>query len=394
MAEAKDAPLPLEGGEKFAFAWETGKTKPQSEGEAARGLFEDLDSEWVDDFVSESEDPKGSSKKPAAKKREDEDESEGEEAESSESEESDSESADDEEGADEDGDQDSADDADEESEDDEEADESDEDEDSEDGDDADLIEVTLPGGEKIKVTREEAAAGYSRTQDYTRKRQRDANEHAEAMRGVREQRETYDRRLEQLEKVLTSLGPKKPDAALRQSNPGEYAAQLQDYNDFQERIADVKDARGEISAERRAELTQWRNERIVEARQKLEEAKPEWKKDPKLAAAALQGLGQFLTSEFEHPFTSEELDGVADYRLVLLAHEVMEHRKALAESKGRIKDRRGKTGKVLKAGSSQGKTGKGAKAKKGDRARRELETRLARTGSLHDAARLIEMDLD
>ena len=116
-----------------------------------------------------------------------------------------------------------------------------------------LYEVTLPGGEKAEVTLDELRAGYSRTEDYTRRRQRDAAEHAEMLAETRDKRDAYAEGLERLEATLREMGPKKPDATLRQSNPGEYAAQMtewQAYEDSINQVGQVKDVvRQEISAE-------------------------------------------------------------------------------------------------------------------------------------------------
>ena len=209
--QAKPAPVT---DNSLAFPWEQ-RADSQSEAQAVESLFENPgpELEAVLELAETKDKPKGSEKPAAEDKDVDETDEDSDEFE----------------------DEDSSDDEDEESEDEgadqESEDESDGDEQEDGDDDADLIEVTLPGGEKVKVTREEAAAGYSRTADYTRKRQHDVNEHNVAMQEVRAVREQYDGKLAKLGEILEKLGPAKPDAALRKTNPGEYAAQKAEYDE-------------------------------------------------------------------------------------------------------------------------------------------------------------------
>ena len=363
--QAKPAPVT---DNSLAFPWEQ-RADSQSEAQAVESLFENPgpELEAVLELSEKTEKPKGS-EKPAA---EDEDE---ESEESDESEDEDSDADEDEESEDESADQESED-------------ESDGDEQEDGDDDADLIEVTLPGGEKIKVTREEAAAGYSRTADYTRKRQHDVNEHNVAMQEVRAVREQYDGKLAKLGEILEKLAPAKPDAALRKTNPGEYAAQKAEYDEYQEQIAGVGSAREEVSEERKQELIDWRNDRIAEAREKLVEVVPEWK-DPTVSAKDLKALGEFLQNEWG--FTEQELQGVVDHRLVLMARENMRQRQATTEARKKIGEKREKRKGRLEPGSSERRP-----AKSGSRAgRKDVErARLAsQTGHVRDVARSIELE--
>ena len=362
MSEVKAVP---QTDNSMAFPWEKAAGS-QTEGQAAKSLFENPGSDLA--AVMELAEKPAGSKKPASEEEETPDESDEVDADA---EHEDEES------------EDSGDDTDE-------ADDSEDAEETDDADDADLIEVTLPGGEKIKVTHEEAALGYSRTEDYTRKRQRDANEHAVAMQGVREARDQYEGKLEKLGELLTKLGPAKPDAALRKSNPGEYAAQKAEYDEYQEQIAGVGSAREEISEARKAELIEWRNDRIAEARENLVTAVPEWK-DARVMQEDLGKLGEFLKTEWK--FTPEELDRVADPRLVLMARENMRQREATKQGREKIGEKRSqRAASRLKPGSSADRP-KGSKQVASKKAIDLARKRLAETGSVRDAARSIELEL-
>jgi hypothetical protein len=208
---------------------------------------------------------------------------------------------------------------DEEPEDEEPEDDAEDDEESEEDDGEGLIEVTLPGGEKAQVPLDELKAGYSRTADYTRKRQRDAAEHASAMESLRGVREQYDAKLEKLNEVLESTGPQKPDADLRRKNPGEYAAQRAEYEEFQQQLQAVGTERGTIDEARQQELLEMRSGIVEQERATLFEKVPEWGASAETAAKELGELAQFAISEYG--FSQEQLDSVVDHRLLLMLRE-------------------------------------------------------------------------
>lgn len=285
----------------------------------------------------------------------------------------------------------------EESEEPEDGDEDDEVDDSDDtpddGDDAaakaaDLIEVTLPGGEKIKVTREEAAAGYSRTQDYTRKRQADAAEHKAEMEQVREIRTKYADRLEKLTETLKSLGPKQPDAALRTTNPGEWAARTAEYEAFQSSLEQVGGAKAAISDEEKAELNTAAQAHIESEWTKVVTAVPEWA-DAAKANPALAELRSFAMKE--HGFTEAEIDNLADHRLLLMLRENFTLRQRRDAAAKGVEEKREKVGVKLEPGASQAsrQTPKARRAKM----QKQADQRAAQTGSVTDAARAIELML-
>ena len=261
------------------------------------------------------------------------------------------------------------------------------DEDEENTDEAEAELWALPDGSGEKVTRDEALKGYLRQADYTRKRQKEAAEHAEELTAVRGKRELLDTRLEKVQAILQKLGPAKPDAALRKTNPGEYAAQLQDYNEFQAELSAVDNARGEISEAKQAELVEWRNDRVAEAQSALVAAVPAWQKDRAVMKKEMQEIGEFLKSEWN--VTENDLHNLLDHRPILLAREVLQSRKAVAKSKGKLEEHR--SGARLKPGSSARTVRRGASTVD-KKAIRQAEKRLAETGSPRDAARLIELE--
>jgi hypothetical protein len=254
-----------------------------------------------------------------------------------------------------------------------------------DQDEADLFEVTLPGGEKKKVTRDELVAGYSRTEDYTRKRQRDADEHRTAMAEVREIRSQYADRLGKLKETLESMGPKKPDSELRKSNPGEYAAQMADYQAFQDGLTRVGGARTAISEEEQKEQVEAFQAHVEQEWTKVVAAVPEWQK-PEVATKALAELKTFAMSEYG--FTEGEIDSLADARLLLMLRENHSSRQKRQQAKAKVDEHRAEASKRLEPGTRNPKPTAG---KRKAAAQKAADERALQTGNVHDAARAIEM---
>lgn len=276
----------------------------------------------------------------------------------------------------------------EESEDETDEDESEEDGDEGEADDADLIEVTLPGGEKIKVTREEAAAGYSRTQDYTRKRQADAEEHRQAMTEVREIRSQYAERLEKLQEVLEGLGPKKPDDALRKTNPGEWAAQMGEYQAFQESLGKISTSREVISEEERAEQMEGLKAAVQAEWEKMVTFVPEWKDEAK-ANEDLLSLRNFAMESYG--FNEQEIDGLVDHRLLRMLRDVHALQTKRESAKDEVEKKKAKAKAKLEPGSSDPTRKSASKTKKA--AIKQANERAAQSGSVTDAAKAIELIL-
>jgi uncharacterized protein YjiS (DUF1127 family) len=339
-----------------------------SEGEAAQGLFDALaeDDEFSDNEELEQSTPPGGDA---------DDDDEGD--------------LDDDEGdADDDFDQD--DDLDDEEDDLDDDDEGESDEEGDEGDDGeeDLYEVTLPGGEKKKVTLDELTAGYSRTEDYTRKRQRDASEHATAMTEVREIREQYAGRLEMLEDTLQKLGPQQPTQELRKSNPGEYAAQMAEWQAYQDTLKQVGGAKDAISEEKQAELQAARHDLIASEWEKVTEHVPAWR-DQDTAVAELAQLRKHAIDDLG--FSEAEIDGLVDHRLMLMLKENFDLKQKRQKGK-KVVETKKKTSKRLRPGTSN-KTPR-ARSKARRRAQQRADQLAAQTGSVTDAARAIELILD
>ena len=266
----------------------------------------------------------------------------------------------------------------------EDEDDKDEEEEDEDSDDDSLYEVTVQG--KVEeVTLEELQAGYSRTADYTRKRQADVAEHATEMEGVRVVRQQYDEHLEKLQAVMESMTPADaPDEELRKKDPGEYAAQKQDYADRVLAIQRVADERVKVKAEKDKEDNAVQAVYLQGEMDKLKSSIKGWDNDA-TRATEIAKLREFAIETYK--FTAEELDNVVDHRLLVLLNENLQSRAKVTKGKKEIQQKK-KGVKKLKPGTSrkQGRVkGRGKERKANQRARDQL----AHSGSVKDASTAI-----
>lgn len=196
-----------------------------------------------------------------------------------------------------------------------------------------LIEVTLPGGEKIHITPEEAAAGYTRTQDYTRKRQADAEEHRRAMAEVQALREKYIQSLDAMTQALKQMGPPAPPEDLKRTNRGEWAARMLEHQAYHQWVDSLVQEKSRASEEAAREAEAARHQKLLEEWNKAVAAVPAWS-DPDAAAKELGELHNFLVSEYG--FSPADIESaVTDHRILLLirdAHLAKAGQKAAAKA--------------------------------------------------------------
>lgn len=243
-----------------------------------------------------------------------------------------------------------------------------------------------------EVTLDELKRGYLRTADYTRKTQAAAEERrkleakaAEAA-GVRGQ---YEEKLGAVEEFLRQSQPQEPDwDTLRRQNPDEFAARFAEHQLHKRRLDAVTAERARVAAEREQEQLEVFQARVAEEALKLEAAIPEWK-DPKVAAEGKRELVEFLG---ELGYAREEIEQVADHRILLLVRDALrwrKHQQKAPEVKERIREK-------VKATELQ-KPGARTPTSPTQKSRREHERRmkrLAQSGSVDDAAATIMGMLD
>jgi hypothetical protein len=262
----------------------------------------------------------------------------------------------------------------------------------EDGDDSeeggeDLYEVTLPGGEKSEVTLDELLQGYSRTADYTRKRQRDAAEHSEAVKEAHSVRDKYLGWLDVVKTQFKKMGPQAPDPELRHSNPGEYAAQVAEFNEFEKEMGSIDEASSWVQQEISEEDKTAFKAHVQEEWGKAVEFVPEWSDTD----VATKELTQMRDHALELGFSEQEVDSLSDHRLLLMLRRDFERSQTKGKVQKKVQKKRRKASKTLEPGSTGKRRTRG---KPGAKRARELGEVADQTGSVRDAARAIEALLD
>ena len=326
--------------------WESGDAPGLSESEAADSMFDALGPEFDDEGQPEERDEQPDPEDDQGDLPDDE--FEGEEPE------------------------------DEEFEDEEESEEDDEEEgEDESADDAESYEVKIDG-ETVKVPLDELKAGYSRTQDYTRKTQELAKERSEQLQHLEGVRSQYVERLEMAEQFLQSSLPQRPSDQLRKENPGEYAAQMEEWRDHVGQIQTVQSERQRAVQEQQQQWAAQEQVRLAEEQQRLVTAVPEWKDD----SARQKGLTELQTYlQNEYGYSEQELAGVDDHRALLIAKKAAAYDKMMSEGGKKLK-KAPVQDKPLEPGSRKRKAPSKTARKKAERA----HNRLKQTGSVDDAA--------
>lgn len=205
-----------------------------------------------------------------------------------------------------------------------------------------VVEITLPTGSKI--TADEAAKGYLRQDDYTRKTQALSQKESQ----FQAQSAEYVQRLQGVFREVVSLLPQEPDWAARVDEVGSDQAmkeQIQ-WNKHQNVLAK---ARAEIQQQNQMNMAHAQ----IKARETLlaGEFEPAWK-DPKALSAAMEGVSNYLSS---YGYAPEVLTQLADPNIAVIAEKARRYdelQKAKPEAKKMLKDKP----KPMKPGSKQQET--------------------------------------
>lgn len=199
--------------------------------------------------------------------------------------------------------------------------------------DEELFDVN---GEKLTLS--ELTSGYMKDADYRKKTESLSQERKkvdELVSTVEQRLRSYDQGLEAVEEVLKSFGPQDPGQEywdnLRRTNPAEYSAQRQSYNEYSQKFDALKKERARVAQEIQAQ----ESNRVAKALQaegaKLLEAIPEWK-DPVRAEKERTSM-RSLASKF-YDFSDDELKSIADHRAVLVLRDAVRYRKMMNKRKG------------------------------------------------------------
>lgn len=242
-------------------------------------------------------------------------------------------------------------------------------------DSADMITVKIDG-KVMRVTREEAAAGYQRQADYSR-RMNQLREEAKKLdahnAAVTAERAQYEQLLGAMRAQLEAAAPQEPDwAKLHAEDPINYPLIRDQWRERQERLAAVQAEQGRLQAMRERERQAALQARVVEGVKWVRDRIPEWKDEQKwdAARAQLREYGQ------KQGWTAEELSQTYDPRAVLVLEKARRYDALMAN---RPKPQQQPGPKPLRPSSI-------ASSPKASTEITRQKQRLAKTGRVEDAA--------
>ena len=233
-------------------------------------------------------------------------------------------------------------------------------------------------GEEVTVPLDELLNGYSRTQDYTRKTQALSEERKAAQaefEQVRAERTQYSQILSQLQQQVEASTSAEPDwDRLRAEDPIEFGAQWADHQRKQQRAQAIRAEQGRLAEIQQREQVAHVQETLSRERELLVQVIPEWKNSEKATAekAGILEFGQRVG------FSKEELSQITDHRAVLALRKAYLYDKLMA-NKGQIKPVQKATAPVLRPGTA-------VTTPKRTTEMARATQRLAKTGSVQDAA--------
>jgi DNA repair exonuclease SbcCD ATPase subunit len=239
-------------------------------------------------------------------------------------------------------------------------------------------------GEEVEVTLDELQRGYSRQADYTRKTQEIAQQRKsleQELEQARAERTQYAQTLETLRSHLETFEQSEPkwDELYEQDPIGAMRKERQ-WKERKEKIEAVKAEQARLKQQEQQELQQRLAMSVAEHRQRLLEALPDWNK-PEVAAKERKVIADYMK---DRGFTDDELNQVFDHRVVLVARDAARYRQMQQKRKNLRPGNPAGTPRTATPGAAQTPADRNVNTSK------RAKQRLAQTGRVEDAARLLE----
>jgi hypothetical protein len=240
------------------------------------------------------------------------------------------------------------------------------------------ILVTVDG-KPVEVTLEEAAKGFSRTEDYTRKSQANAEEKralASEKAAVTGQRQQYAQYIDQLVTVI-GQATKEPNWAERRAalSTEDYLAERDAWHQHEKEMKALTDEQADAHAKVKKDLEEREAEHMMSEREKLMAAVPEFA-NPKTAPAERAKMAEYAT---KIGFTAKQLASVDDHRLLVVLRK--------ARMYDELQAKKPKAEAIITKVRTVKPGSKSVVAKKPMSAETKAHLRLAKSGSIQDAAR-------
>lgn len=189
-------------------------------------------------------------------------------------------------------------------------------------------------GQEFDVSTDELLAGYQTSKSYTNKSKALADEKREFESNRSMVYEEYSKKLENVDKlteILTNSLLRDYESVnwqqLRQENPGEYAAVIQDYQTRKNEIDQIVNAtnseRETMNKEQVGEFEKKRAEYIKGQTEILLRNNPTWENQDELKKA-FKEMNEFVTGTYG--FTEQEFNEIADARIIELIKDAQKYR--------------------------------------------------------------------
>lgn len=190
-----------------------------------------------------------------------------------------------------------------------------------------MVTITIDG-KAVQVPLDEALKGYSRTQDYTRKTQKLAEERKTFQAekdAVARERQEYATYLSQLKTALEQSSQEPDWDKLRAEDPDAFPTAYAEWHRHKERLQKIEKEQQETMAKVARDHAERFNAYVAEQKTKLLEILPTWS-NPEVAKQESKELREFAQSL---GFTDDEVNQVYDHRLIALLRDASAYRKAL-----------------------------------------------------------------
>ena len=238
-------------------------------------------------------------------------------------------------------------------------------------------------GEEVEVTIDELQNSYSRQKDYTRKTQELAQQRKtveEQQSEVAKNEAIYKELLPKMEAALNEGLGEEPDwNALYQADPIGYVRERDLWNEKQQKLQAVQAEKQRLQEEAQAKQQEQIQNYMQYGDKQLLKIVPEWK-DQSIAQKEKLAIREHAINDLG--FTAEEINQVYDYRLLLglrnsyLQTKTQKAVKKKPTQKASARNRVGKPGSVTRKNNST--------------PLKRSKQRLAKTGKVHDAAKVFE----
>lgn len=237
-------------------------------------------------------------------------------------------------------------------------------------------------GEQVTVTPEEVKASYMRQKDYTKKTQELAEQRrafeAEA-NAVLSERQQYQQLLGALaEQLQQTAGPEPDWEALRATDPIEYSLQWTEYQRKQQKQQVIAAEQQRLAQLQQVEQQKMMAQTLERERQALLAVVPEWKDAEKAKAEKAMVIEQGK----KLGFSDEELAQAFDHRAIVALRKAALYDQLMSKKQAVVTQKPPVAKQVVKPGS---------KGTVDNSVKRRAEQRLNQTGSIRDAAALLNI---